>query len=166
MNKIRIFFTYKDELAEKCILEALSEVYSAPVELYHTKINVSKAYDSRRNQFDAIKLLEENRRLENYLFYTLIVYDQDIFVSYLNYVFGLAMGKLAIISTYRLKINAQQELYCQRCKKEAVHEIGHLVGLSHCLNKNCVMYFSNSIFDTDNKSYKFCEDCRKKLGII
>lgn len=165
-EKIRVFFTYKDELAEKCVLNAIKEVYSMPVETYNTKIYISKAYDSRRNQFDAVKLLEENNKLENSSFYTLLVFDQDIFVSYLNYVFGLAMGKIAIISTYRLRIDADNEKYCQRCKKEAIHEIGHLMGFNHCSNKKCVMYFSNSIFDTDNKDYRFCETCRKKLELI
>jgi len=43
--------------------------------------------------------------------------------------------------------------------KEAVHEVGHTLGLAHCTNSSCVMFFSNSILDTDRKKSAFCEKC-------
>jgi|BEDMetMinimDraft_2_1075160.scaffolds.fasta_scaffold02636_3 Predicted Zn-dependent proteases len=165
MIKIRIFFTYNDEFAKNCIIAALKEVFSAEIEDYIVRISLQKAYDSKRNQFDAIKIIEENKRLESQLYYSLIVFDQDIFISYLNYIFGLAMGKIAIISTFRLRHKADLNTYCLRCKKEAVHELGHLIGLNHCSNSKCVMFFSHSIIDTDNKDYKFCEKCCKKIEV-
>jgi len=36
----------------------------------------------------------------------------------------------------------------QRVIKEAVHELGHAFGLTHCENSKCVMHFSNSLQDT------------------
>ncbi|TLX91314.1 MAG: hypothetical protein E6K97_02920 [Thaumarchaeota archaeon] len=35
--------------------------------------------------------------------------------------------------------------------KECVHELGHIFGFVHCPNIECVMYFSNSLSDTDIK---------------
>ena len=46
--------------------------------------------------------------------------------------------------------------------EEAVHEIGHAMGLKHCYNARCPMYYSNSVFDTDNKFSNFCEACEKR----
>ena len=54
-------------------------------------------------------------------------------------------------------------LLFQRTLKEAVHDLGHALGLKHCFNARCAMYFSNSIFDTDNKLSHFCETCEKRI---
>lgn len=40
-------------------------------------------------------------------------------------------------------------LFFERTVKEAVHEIGHLKGLSHCPDSGCVMHFSNSLRDSE-----------------
>ena len=49
--------------------------------------------------------------------------------------------------------------------KEAIHELGHTFGLFHCNNKLCVVYFSNSLYDTDRKGKRLCLDCKNKLRI-
>ncbi|MFN3466335.1 MAG: archemetzincin, partial [Candidatus Brocadiales bacterium] len=47
----------------------------------------------------------------------------------------------------------------ERMVKEAVHEIGHVWGMRHCPDPCCVMFFSNSLADTDRKSDTFCKNC-------
>jgi archaemetzincin len=47
--------------------------------------------------------------------------------------------------------------------KEAVHELGHTLRLAHCSNAGCVMYFSNSLDDTDRKGDTYCERCVARL---
>ncbi|HPJ30657.1 MAG TPA: archaemetzincin family Zn-dependent metalloprotease [Methanothrix sp.] len=93
------------------------------------------------------------------------VIDEDIFVAETNFIFGLACGSRAIISLARLRqefygLSPDPELFRERAKKEAIHELGHVFGLSHCTDKRCVMAFSNSIGETDFKSSRFCERCR------
>ncbi|GAJ15820.1 unnamed protein product, partial [marine sediment metagenome] len=48
--------------------------------------------------------------------------------------------------------------------KEVIHEIGHLLGLRHCSNPKCVMHFSNTLNDTENKDIIFCKECRREIG--
>jgi archaemetzincin len=88
-------------------------------------------------------------------------------------VFGEAEcpGKTAVISVHRLKPEfyerkPDEDLLLERTTKEAVHELGHTFGLQHCPNPFCVMYFSNSIFETDRKQSLFCNKCTTNLSNI
>ena len=94
----------------------------------------------------------------------------DLTAPGLNFVFGLAdpAARCAVISLARL----YPEFYGQprdprrfkaRAVKEAVHELGHLLGLGHCPDPACVMSFSNSLADTDKKGPGFCQACRDLL---
>ena len=59
---------------------------------------------------------------------------------------------------------ADENLLFQRTLKESIHELGHAFGLKHCYNARCAMYYSNSIFETDNKMAHFCEMCDRRLN--
>jgi archaemetzincin len=47
---------------------------------------------------------------------------------------------------------------------EVVHELGHLLGLSHCVDSHCAMYLSHRPSDADRKGPGLCHQCRTALG--
>ena len=55
-------------------------------------------------------------------------------------------------------------LFLERAVKEAVHELGHTYGLGHCRDPRCIMYFSNTLHDTDLKGPGFCAACGEKVN--
>ncbi len=70
----------------------------------------------------------------------------------MNFVFGVAHpGKAAVLSTHRLDS-------LDLINKEAIHETGHVLGLQHC-NNECVMQFSNSLYEAKAKPATLCERC-------
>ena len=141
------------------VCSVISEVLAVP----------KVAYDKKRNQYNSTAILNEVRTYaaqKPEYHKVLGVVDLDVFSSGLNYVFGEAYvsGRAALISLWRLKPGfygeqAASESLFVRTLKEAVHEIGHTLGLSHCRRGLCVMRFSNSIFDTDKKQSLFCGQC-------
>ena len=128
-----------------------------------------KALDTKRSQFRSDLILGEIQRyLARHKTFDCVlgVVDADIYVPGLNFVFGEAScpGKVALISLHRLKpgfygASAEGEVFLARSVKEAVHEVGHTLGLRHCTRSSCVMHFSNSILDTDRKQSVFCGRC-------
>jgi archaemetzincin len=131
------------------------------------------AFDKARNQYRSdfiLSTVHSYAENEKALDRVLGIVDVDVFVPELNFVFGEAEcpGKAALISLWRLRPefygNASNvELLVERSTKEAVHELGHTLSLKHCSNPFCVMYFSNSIFETDRKQSLFCNKCHMKV---
>jgi archaemetzincin len=130
-------------------------------------------YDRGRRQWISNRildwLLKNNNPDDNTK--VLAVCDFDAYSDELNFVFGEAHfgGRVAAIYLPRLREkfyvrkSDTNKLFEKRVIKEAVHELGHVFGLTHCGNSKCAMYFSNSLQDTDFKDHIFCERCNKTL---
>jgi archaemetzincin len=150
----------------KTTCTVISEILPTPKE----------AFDKRRKQHRSdiiLSLIQEVADRERAMERILGIVDVDIFVPPLSFVFGEAKypGKVAVISLHRLRSEfygrkSNAELFMERTAKEAVHELGHTFGLAHCKNPFCVMYFSNSIFETDRKQSIFCSKCQLKIEKI
>jgi len=155
-----------EELEEK-----LNQTFGCPVEVIPQAIKLEQAYDSKREQYLASKLLAGLKKTgvakdEK----ALGVVNVDLYAPGLHFIFGQAdiTSGAAIISLCRLRQEfygspPDEALFMDRAIKEAVHELGHTFGLEHCKNARCVMHFSNSLADTDWKQAAFCSRCRPKL---
>lgn len=158
--------------------EVLEGIERAIEKTFLFKVTVSKAVDmperafnSKRRQYNSTLIIEELLRHKKSYDLALGITDVDLYVPQLNFVFGEAdiLNGTAIISLTRLReefyrLRPNHSLFIERAIKEAIHEIGHLCGLDHCHDRRCIMFFSNSIRDTDIKGPGFCKSCKRKLG--
>ncbi|MCJ2531879.1 MAG: archaemetzincin family Zn-dependent metalloprotease [Candidatus Thermoplasmatota archaeon] len=121
------------------------------------------AHNPERDQYRAPELLKMGRRAHGE--HVLVVTEVDLYVDPLNFVFGQADvgGQAAVISLHRLSPD-DSRLFRFRALKEALHELGHNVGLDHCPEATCVMHFSNELADTDRKGPNLCPDCVERVG--
>jgi len=134
-------------------------------------INIEQFTKPNSNQYHSTKILNAivGHQQEVGADRLLAITDVDLYIPKMDFVFGEAQlpGKVAIISTHRLKDTTDcggENLLSVRIIKEAVHELGHTLGLAHCQNSTCVMFFSNSLKDTDQKGQHYCTKCAAKLG--
>ena len=130
------------------------------------------SFDKNRRQWKSNNILQWilDRKKTDRNVKILAMCDFDAYSNHLNFVFGQATvdGRASTIYLPRLRqefygLKKNDSLFYQRIVKEAVHELGHAFGLSHCNKLTCVMHFSNSLRDTDIKENNFCNDCRTRL---
>ena len=133
-----------------------AEVVGAPrVELPRT------AFDPSRRQWRSTGLLDVLAAAKKPAWDRLLgIADVDLYAPGLNFVFGEAdPGRgIAVFSVARLRSAADDALFRRREATEAIHELGHAFGLSHCENPDCVMWFSNTLAESDRKGTRFCAD--------
>jgi archaemetzincin len=128
------------------------------------------AYERQRRQYKARPFLTILNTQVPPNEHGLALVNSDLFVPQLNFIFGIAqLGRNGLIALPRLRPSfyhqpSDEALYFQRILVEAVHELGHVLGLGHC-NKYCVMRFSNTLSDTDQKPAQYCETCRAILQL-
>ncbi len=159
------------------VIRSISDALSMT---FHMKIVTGKemdipenSFNLRRRQCNATTILKEMITEKPGEFDLMLgVTDADLYVPELNFVFGEAdvFSGATLISLERLRqefygLPADRKLFHERAAKEAIHEISHACGLDHCDDRECIMYFSNSIRDTDRKGPGFCRACKNTLGI-
>jgi len=143
------------------LLPVLRETFAAEVVIAPAVPLPAAAYDGRRRQHNSTVLLDVLARARRPGWDRLLgVADVDLFVPELNFVFGEGDPNrgVAVFSLHRLRAegNGAGELFARRAATEAVHELGHSYGLAHCDDRGCVMWFSNSLAETDRKGPRFC----------
>lgn len=133
----------------------------------------SSAYDSIRRQYHSTPILRQLALVKPHDAERLLgVADVDLYVPELNFVFGEADADrgVAVISLARLHTDGANQraraLFLKRAATEAIHELGHTYHLDHCTNPRCVMWFSNTLAESDRKGLAFCAGHASQLAKI
>lgn len=147
------------------VARELRSTYNLAVKILPPKNIPEDAFNPSRQQYLATNILNF---LANFGKNVLGIFEKDLYAEGLNFVFGQAqVGGNAVVSIARLLPSfyhekADKEKLISRVVKEAIHEVGHVLGITHCLDPSCVMCFSNSILDVDKKSKNLCPRCRRE----
>ena len=132
--------------------------------------------DSRK-QYLADSILEEALQMRSARTQIVIVLTAaDIYTEKMNYVFGLATFGSALISSARIQpsfwrnfeslfhyVSKGRPFFEQQYAKVLLHEVGHALGLPHCVRWDCAMHYSNSPIELYRKGEKYCDWCQNLL---
>ncbi len=143
-----------------------------PVDILPPLAPPSFALNEQRLQYDAGLIVKAIECAWRDAYDKLIgVVAVDLFVPILSYVFGEAKqgGRCGLVSVRRLKKNpdgspAKTSVELERTAKVALHELGHLFDLHHCMEAKCLMHFSGGMEDLDRAPLYYCRYCTVFLG--
>ncbi len=149
--------------------DGLKEAYGADVSQMPARPLPETAFNPYRRQYNATVLLEflvvsipSGRR-------SIALTAIDLYAPSMSFVFGQAQlpGYVALASVFRLRPDqgdGDGERFISRVRTEVVHEMGHTLGFDHCPARRCVMRFSLTVVDTDEKGERFCSGCTERLA--
>jgi archaemetzincin len=151
-------FVPVEESVLRAVRPFVENTFEATVEISEPLALPVRAYDPARRQHSSSLLLDVLARMKKpEVERQLGIADVDLYASDLNFVFGQADSRrgVAVFSTARLR-TANHKRFVHRAATEAIHELAHTYALPHCANPRCVMWFSNTLEETDHKGTAFC----------
>ena len=128
--------------------------------------------DLRRTQLNTRHILEEvlPPRERSDAIALLALTSEDLYPdSTWNFVFGQASltRRTGVWSLYRFGDPSESPQVSRRCLlrtiKTASHELGHMIGIRHCIAYECLMNGSNHLEELDHRPVDLCPPCLQKL---
>jgi archaemetzincin len=175
MMRIKIFWDQNAPRGlETAVEKRIRSILDIPMEVVESCILLS-GYNRERDQYDAQKILSRIqlfKRQRGSPEPILLVVPHDLSIRGQDFVFGLARESVgaAVVSTARLDNGyygreREDSDLAGRIAKEGAHEIGHLFGLEHCPDVECVMFPPRTLGELDRKKLAFCTACGKKFRL-
>ncbi|MGB7844410.1 MAG: archaemetzincin [Candidatus Acidiferrum sp.] len=152
--------------------KGLTREFAVPCQILPPEASPRFAFNVTRQQYLSTEILASmitRRPAETWrlLGVTLV----DLYIPILTFVFGEAQlqGNCALVSAHRLRqefygLPSNSTLFRERLLKEAAHELGHTLALSHCDDYQCVMSASHGVEWIDLKTSRFCSACRSVVN--
>jgi archaemetzincin len=128
--------------------------------------------DLRRPQLNTRYVLDEvlAPRERSDAFALLALTSEDLYPdSAWNFVFGQASPTRSngVWSLYRFGDPSDSPQMFRKCLlrtlKTASHELGHVLGIQHCIAYECLMNGSNHLEELDRRPFDLCPPCLQKL---
>jgi archaemetzincin len=150
---------------------AMANTFRVPCEISTAALDPEFAYHGERQQYHSSEILQAMQHwVTNESWRVLGVTAVDLYIPILTFVFGEAQigGPCGLVSAHRLRqefygLPPDEEKLGQRLLKEAVHEIGHTLALTHCEDYQCAMAPSHAVEWIDLKDVMLCEACRARV---
>jgi len=150
----------------------LASELSSRCEILRPEPDPPQAFNASRQQYYSTEILACLTSRDSPATARLLgVTAADLYIPILTFVFGEAQleGRCAVVSTHRLRqefygLPPDPTLLSHRLLKEAVHELGHTLGLVHCDDYRCAMASSHAVESIDLKGTTFCEACRAEVA--
>lgn len=150
---------------------AMAETFRVPCEVARLRLDPEFAYHGERQQYHSSEILQAMQRLVTRDSWQVLgVTAVDLYIPILTFVFGEAQigGPCGLVSAHRLRqefygLPPNAEMLGQRLLKEAVHEVGHTLALTHCEDYQCAMAPSHAVEWIDLKDVSLCETCRAQV---
>ncbi len=149
----------------------MARIFRVPCEVLNHGLGIDFAFHPERRQYHSSEILG---RMQAHLapdcWRLLGVTGADLYIPILTFVFGEAQldGRCALVSVHRLRqefygLPHDPALLSDRLLKEAVHELGHTLQLTHCDDYSCVMAASHSVEWIDVKEAHLCSVCHNRV---
>ena len=150
----------------------ISSIIGIPVTVSENHVRMM-GYVNDRKQIDAQVLLDSLQAYKHRHGMKeplLLVIHQDLFKNDSSFLFGLARESVgaAVVSTARLSNEyygreGNDDDLIDRITKEGAHEVGHLLGLGHCHDRECIMFKPDTLDELDRKKKVLCKICSERL---
>jgi len=150
---------------------AMAGMFRVPCEILSSALDPEFAFHGERQQYHSSEILARMQSLVTSDSWRLLgVTAADLYIPILTFVFGEAQigGPCAVVSLHRLRqefygLPVDRGLLQQRLLKEAVHEVGHTVNLTHCDDYRCAMAASHAVEWIDLKESWLCTTCQGRI---
>jgi archaemetzincin len=152
----------------KAIRPTIETAFRVPSKVLPVRLDPEFAYHGERQQYHSSEiLLRMQSCLTEDTWRMLGIVAVDLYIPILTFVFGEAQmgGPCAVVSAHRLRqefygLPPDPLLFRQRVIKEAVHELGHTLDLTHCEDYRCAMAPSHAVEWIDLKESTLCPTCQ------